>query len=93
MAGIPVPFNVRISESDPPNTVSWDSTVLTVTGRRRFTIRDAGDGHSSRLVDAKTFTSPVLPIRLFYPRPIVQSMSRRWLDSLKTRVESDTASD
>ncbi len=72
----------------PPNAVSWDSTVLTVTGYRRFTIEDAADGDGCLVTATKTFTSPVLPLRLFYPRPNIQKMSRRWLLSLKGRVES-----
>jgi hypothetical protein len=91
MAGAPVPFTVRVAESAPPNAVSWESTVLTINGYRRFTIEDAGDGNGSMVTDTKTFTSPVLPLRLFYPRPIIQAMSRRWLRSLKERVESGSS--
>ena len=91
MAGVPVPFTVRVVEADPPSAVSWESTVLTVTGSRSFTIEHAGDGKGSLVPDTKTFTSPVLPLRLFYPRPIIQTMSRRWLRSLKEQAESNSS--
>ena len=65
--------------------------VLTVTGFRRFTIEHTGDRKGSLVTDTKTFTSPVLPLRLCCPRPIVQTMSRRWLRSLKEQAESNSA--
>ena len=81
IAGAPVPFHVDIVETNAPNAVAWTSTVLSVTGHRRFTFDPVGPD-ATRITDTKTFTSPVLPVRLFYPRPIVQQMSRRWLASL-----------
>ena len=91
MAGAPVPFNVRVVEWDPPTAVAWDSTVATVTGSRRFTFRPVGDGGACEVVDAKTFSSPVLPLRAFYPRPVIQAMSRGWLRSLKAAAETALA--
>ena len=87
MMGVPVPFHVTIAEVTPPEAVAWDSTVMTVTGHRRFHFDALPDSRGTRVSDTKTFTSPLLPLRLFYPRPIIQAMSRGWLRSLKTRVE------
>ena len=39
------------------------------------------------VVDEKRFTSRALPVRLFYPRPVITSMSRQWLRSLRAEVE------
>ena len=81
MAGAPVPFHVEVTEMNAPISVAWTSTLLSVTGHRRFTFVPVGED-STRVIDTKTFTSPVLPLRLFYPRPIIRQMSRRWLASL-----------
>ena len=91
MARAPVPFNVRIVEWDPPNTVAWDSTVLTITGHRRFMFRPVRGSGACEVVDTKSFSSSVLPIRVFYPRPVIQAMSREWLRSLKIACESGRA--
>ncbi|MEX2599085.1 MAG: hypothetical protein WD533_05450, partial [Dehalococcoidia bacterium] len=56
------------------------------TGTRTFTFR-LGDDGATEVVDEKRFTSRVLPVRLFYPRPVISTMSREWLRSLKTEVE------
>jgi hypothetical protein len=87
MARIPVPFNVRLDEVAPPQTVAWVSTAATVTGHRRFRFTPIGTSGWTRVEDIKTFTSPILPLRLFYPRPIIQAMSRGWLRSLKREAE------
>ena len=91
MARAPVPFNVRIVEWDPPNAVTWDSTVLTITGHRRFMFRPVGGSGACEVVDTKSFSSSVLPIRVFYLRPVIQAMSRGWLRSLKNACESGRA--
>ncbi len=88
MAGAPVPFTVRVVEWDPPNAVAWDSTVMTITGHRRFAFRADGNGDACEVSDTKTFSSPILPLRAFYPRPVIQAMSRGWLESLKVASEA-----
>ena len=89
MAGVPVPFHVKIVEFGPAKSVAWDSTVLTVTGHRRF-LFEALSGGGTHVSDTKTFGSPLLPLRLFYPRPIIQRMSRDWLRSLKAHAEAQS---
>ena len=86
MARRPVGFTVRVSES-AHDAVAWESTVFSVTGRRRFTFAGLNGDSVTRVADHKTFSSPYLPVRLFYPRPIIQTMSRGWLASLKNHAE------
>ncbi len=88
MARRPVRFNVHVIDYDPTDGVAWESTVLSVTGTRRFSFAAASDGEDTLVTDEKTFHSPILPVRLFYPRPIIQAMSRGWLSSLKLHTES-----
>ena len=88
MAKRPVSFNVTVTEVDSLGDVEWESTVMTITGTRRFSFETLSDGAATRVTDSKRFRSTVLPIRLFYPRPIIQTMSRGWLASLRQRAES-----
>ncbi len=88
MATRPVPFNVTVTEFDPLGTVEWESSVMTITGTRRFNFESLSDGAATRVTDSKWFRSSVLPVRLFYPRPIIQAMSRGWLASLRRCAES-----
>ena len=90
MARRSVGFSVAITECDR-DAVTWESTVLSVTGTRRFTFERLAGGGATRVTDSKTFRSPYLPVRLFYPRPIIQAMSRGWLTSLKKQAELATA--
>ncbi len=88
MATRPVPFNVTVTEFDPLGAVEWESSVMTITGTRRFNFESLSDGAATRVTDSKWFRSSVLPVRLFYPRPIIQAMSRGWLASLRRCAES-----
>ena len=85
LAGQPVSFDVTIVEAEPPQRVTWSSRVFTVTGRRTIDFRREGVG--ARATDTKTFSSPILPVRLFYPRTIVSRMAQDSLVALKRRVE------
>jgi len=85
MAGAPVPFPVMVTAADPPHFVTWSSTHFTITGTR--TVSFVPDGDGTLVSDRKVFTSPVLPVALFYPRPIIHSMARPTLQALKRRVE------
>ena len=85
MAGVPVPFHAVVVEVEIPHRVVWSSTRFTVTGRRTFRFQPSERG--TVVVDEKRFTSPALPVRLFYPRPVITAMSKRWLRSLKAEVE------
>ncbi len=85
MAGVGVPFNVTVTESEPGRRVAWASTKMTVTATRTFTFEPDGDGTIMR--DHKLFTSPVLPLQLFYPRPIIRNMTESWLRDIKAECE------
>ncbi|MDA1297330.1 MAG: SRPBCC family protein [Chloroflexi bacterium] len=104
MSGVGVPFNVAITDTQPERSVAWASTKLSVTAVRTFTFTEelaeelakesAGDpaGASVTVVtDHKLFTSPILPLRLFYPRPLIRSMTERMLADLKTECERPPA--
>lgn len=86
MAGIGVPFNVTVTEAISGHRVAWASTKLTVTAVRTFTLSDDPRGGTS-VTDHKLFTSPLLPLRLFYPRPIIRHMTEHMLTDLKTECE------
>ncbi len=86
MARRPIGFNVFVTEFGQ-DAVTWESTVLSVTGTRRFTFEQHAGGSTTYVMDQKTFNSHYLPVRLFYPRPIIQAMSRGWLASLKRQAE------
>ncbi|MBI4236311.1 MAG: SRPBCC family protein [Chloroflexi bacterium] len=85
IAGVPVPFMVQVVEDDLPWAVAWSATIMGVTGRRQFQFDF--QGRKSIIIDTETVTSRYLPLRLFYPRPIVRAMSRAWLRALKREVE------
>ncbi|MBI4498573.1 MAG: SRPBCC domain-containing protein [Chloroflexi bacterium] len=86
MAGVPVSFQVTVIAADPPHRVAWSSRVLTITGTR--TIAFTPEGAGTRATDTKEFSSPLLPLRLFYPRPIIHRMAQASLLALKRRVEA-----
>ena len=85
MANVGVPFSVVVTESDPPHRISWASTKFSITATR--TLQFAGDGASTEVADSKEFASPILPVRLFYPRPIIRRMTESWLEDLKAEAE------
>ena len=85
MARVGVPFDVGITEADPGNRVAWASAKLTVTAVRAISFESASGGVA--VTDHKLFTSPVLPIWTFYPRPIIRSMTESWLADLKRECE------
>lgn len=86
MAGVGVPFNVGITASEPGKRIAWASTKFSVTAVRTFTFEEAAPG-STLVTDHKLFTSPVLPLRLFYPRPVIRRMTESMLVDLKTECE------
>lgn len=86
LAGIGVPFNVAVTESEPGVSVAWTSTKFTVTAVRTFSFEDSEDG--TLVTDHKLFTSPVLPLSLFYPRPIIRRMADSMLADLKAECEA-----
>src|SRR5262249_13116793 len=81
MAGVPVPFAVAVTAADPPHFVTWSSTHFGITGTR--TVSFVPDGSGTLVSDRKIFTSPVLPVALFYPRPVVRAMANTTLRALK----------
>jgi hypothetical protein len=88
MAGVGVPFHVRITKSQTPGRVAWASTQFTVTAVRTFMFDETADG--TRVTDHKAFRSPVLPIWTFYPRPIIRRMTESFLADLKRECERTT---
>ncbi len=86
MAGVGVPFNVEIVDSEPGRRIAWSSTKFTVTAVRTFDFVDNADG-TSTVTDHKLFTSPVLPLRLFYPRPIIRRMTESMLADLAAECD------
>ncbi len=86
MASVSVPFNVAITESNPGNKIAWASTRFSVTAVRTFTFEETGPDRTA-VTDHKLFTSPVLPLRLFYPRPIIRGMTESMLADLKAECE------
>lgn len=86
LAGLPVPFTVTIKTYDEPNQLSWSSNFLGITGTREFNVEKI-NGNMVRVIDSKIFNSSFLPIKLFYPRSIINKMSRGWLNSLKIKSE------
>ena len=89
MANVGVPFSVVVTESDPPNRITWESTRYTITATR--TTQFAGNGGRTVVTDSKRFSSPLLPIRLFYPRWIIRNMTESWLQDLKAESERRAA--
>ena len=89
MANVGVPFSVIVTESDPPHRVTWQSTKFSITATR--TIHLAGDSDRTEVTDSKRFSSPLLPIRLFYPRWIIRNMTETWLQDLKAESERRAA--
>ncbi len=85
MAGVGVPFNVGITESEPGHRIAWASTKFTVTAVRTFTFVE--DASGTTVTDHKLFTSPVLPLWLFYPRPLIRRMTESMLADLKAECE------
>lgn len=86
LAGVSLPFTVAVNKYEKPKELSWSSTFLGITGTREFKVEKVSR-NIVRVTDSKIFTSSFLPIKLFYPRPIINKMSRGWLNSLKTRSE------
>ena len=86
MARRPVGFRVFVTEYSP-HAMAWESTVLSITGTRRFIFEEGAGGSTTRVTDQKTFRSPYLPVCIFYPRPVIQAMSRGWLASLKRQTD------
>src|SRR5262245_6646352 len=85
MAGAPIPFAVTVTAADPPRFVTWSSSHLSITGTR--TVSFVPDGSGTLVSDRKIFSSPLLPVALFYPRPVVRAMANTTLRALKRRVE------
>jgi hypothetical protein len=85
MAGVAVPFSVAVTECDRLSKLAWESTKYFVTATRTITLDDADGG--TVVTDRKRFRSPVLPVRLIYPRWIVRAMTESWLADLKREAE------
>ena len=85
MAGIAVLFSVVLTECDHPSKLTWESIKYSVTATRTFTLVDSDEG--TVVIDRKQFHSPVLPVRIFYPRWLVRGMTESWLADLKREAE------
>lgn len=89
MANVGVPFSVVVTESDPPHRITWESTKFSITATRTFQF--VGDGDRTKVTDSKRFSSPILPIWLFYPRWVIRNMTESWLENLKAEAERRAA--
>lgn len=86
IGGAVVPFDVRITEADPPHRVVWTSVRWTVTGTRTHTFEPTADG--TLATDHKRFEHAVVPLRWVYPRAVIRRMSEAWLADLAAAVRS-----
>ncbi len=88
IARVAVPFNVRLSDVEPGRCVSWISTKFTVTAVRTISLepRD-GPGITVLVTDHKRFSSPVIPVGVYYPQFLIRRMTESWLEDLKTEAE------
>ena len=68
MARRRVGFSVFITERGP-HSVTWESTVLSITGTRRFSFDGQAGGSTTLVSDQKTFRSPVLTGAALLPSP------------------------
>ena len=89
MAGVSVPFSVVVTESHPPKRVTWESTKFSITATR--TLQFVATGVRTEVTDSKRFSSPLLPIWLFYPRWVIGNMTESWLEDLKAEAERRAA--
>ena len=85
-SGIVVPFTVTVEKSKKPYHLKWSSTFLGITGTRESTVEEI-DQNTVQVTDSKSFKSNFLPIKLFYPKGIINKMSQEWLKSLKLQTE------
>ena len=85
MAGIEMPFNVRLTDVESGRCVSWVSTRFTITAVRTISLepRDAG----VTVTDHKRFSSPVVPVGAYYPQFLIRRMTESWLEDLKAEAE------
>ncbi len=85
LAGVAVPFNVRLSDVESGRRVSWVSTKFSITAVRTISLepRDAG----ITVTDHKRFSSPVVPVGVYYPRFLIRRMTESWLHDLKAEAE------
>ena len=88
MAGVGVPFNVAVTDAETEQRAAWVSTKFTVTAVRTFTFTETPNG--TIVTDHKLFTSPVLPLKLFYPRFLIRRLTDRTLADLKAECERPT---
>ncbi len=89
IAGVPVPFNVSLTDIDTGRRVSWTSTKFTITAVRTISLEQIAG--TVRITDHKRFSSPLLPVSVYYPRFLIRRMTETWLKDLK--LESERADD
>ncbi len=85
MAGIAVPFDVRLTDVEPGRRVSWVSAKFTIRAVRTITLEPLAD--AVLVTDHKRFSSPVIPVGAYYPQFLVRRMTESWLEDLKTEAE------
>lgn len=85
MARVAVPFRVTLTDVSPEQHVEWESTKFTIAATRRISLLPTVTG--TEITDAKLFHSPLLPIRLGYPRFLIRRMTDSWLTDLKREAE------
>lgn len=83
-----VTFDVVLEQVDS-RQIRWSSHKGPILGIRTWTFEDR-DGHCV-ITDHKRFESHWLPLRILYPRPVIRSMSERWLDDLVAEAKRRSA--
>jgi uncharacterized protein YndB with AHSA1/START domain len=86
IGGAVVPFDVTVTEAEPPRRVTWSSVRWTVTGTRTHTFEATPEG--TRATDHKRFDHALVPLRWVYPRAVIRKMSETWLEDLARAVTS-----
>jgi uncharacterized protein YndB with AHSA1/START domain len=80
IGGTVVPFDVSVTDADPPRLVRWASVRWTVTGTRTHTFEATAEG--TLATDHKRFEHALAPLRWVYPSAVIRRMSQTWLADL-----------
>jgi hypothetical protein len=89
MAARTVGFRVSVNAYEPAVRLAWSSKKFTITAVRSILFEPVTtpSGHGTRVTDHKRFSSPVFPIGVAYPRPLIRRMTESWLGDLKVEAE------
>ncbi len=85
MARMEMPFNVRLTDVESGRCISWVSTRFAITAVRTISLEPCDAGVT--VTDHKRFSSPVVPVGVYYPRVLLRRMTESWLEDLKAEAE------